>query len=107
MLNKKTKFSTPHNKSLTDNPFKSERLLEITAWAKKHEEAFVREHSSSLHPQIELMDAKEERNHQAPHQWSVQNAASVMVWVCFRAYGTGNLHIWKGSINAERHFYRF
>jgi len=31
----------------------------------------------------------------------VPKPASLMVWGCISAYGTGNLNIWKGSINAE------
>lgn len=27
-----------------------------------------------------------------------------MVWWCIGAFGMGSLHIWKGIINAERHF---
>uniref|UniRef100_A0A8C1CAG7 Tc1-like transposase DDE domain-containing protein n=1 Tax=Cyprinus carpio carpio TaxID=630221 RepID=A0A8C1CAG7_CYPCA len=37
------------------------------------------------------------------YQRSVQNPASLMVWGCMSACGMGSLHIWKGTINAERY----
>uniref|UniRef100_A0A9J8BAA2 Tc1-like transposase DDE domain-containing protein n=1 Tax=Cyprinus carpio carpio TaxID=630221 RepID=A0A9J8BAA2_CYPCA len=37
------------------------------------------------------------------YQRSVQKPASLMVWGCMSACGMGSLHIWKGTINAERY----
>ncbi len=37
------------------------------------------------------------------YQHSVQKPASLMVWGCMSACGMGSLHIWKGTINAERY----
>ena len=33
----------------------------------------------------------------------ITKPASLMVWGCISAYGMGSLHIWKGTINAERY----
>jgi len=51
-----------------------------------------------------ILQTKEERDHPACHQLSVQKSASLMVlgWG-ISVYGTDSLHIWKGSINAERY----
>ncbi len=37
------------------------------------------------------------------YQRSVQKPASLMVWGCMSACCMGSLHIWKGTINAERY----
>jgi len=34
---------------------------------------------------------------------ALSSKAYLMVWRCIRAYRTGNLHIWKGTIKAERY----
>ena len=47
--------------------------------------------------------SKEERDHPACYQWTVQKLASLMVWGCMRAYGVGSLHIWNSTINAEQY----
>ena len=44
-----------------------------------------------------VLRAKEERDHPAGYQHTVQQTAAVMVWGCMM----GNLHISEGSINAE------
>ncbi|KAF4073698.1 hypothetical protein AMELA_G00246360 [Ameiurus melas] len=49
-----------------------------------------------------LQRTKEERDCPAFNQRSVQKPVSLTVWGCISAYGTGSLHIWKGTINAER-----
>ncbi len=46
---------------------------------------------------------KEDKDNPSCHQRSVQKPASLMVWGCMSACGMGSLHIWKGTINAERH----
>ena len=46
---------------------------------------------------------KEERDQPACYQRSVQKPAFLMVWGCISAYRMGSLHIWKGTINAERY----
>ncbi|KAK3529727.1 hypothetical protein QTP86_000816 [Hemibagrus guttatus] len=45
---------------------------------------------------------KEDKNNPSCYQRSVQKPASLMVWGCMSACGMGSLHIWKGTINAER-----
>ncbi|KAI5098259.1 gastrula zinc finger protein XlCGF28.1-like [Silurus meridionalis] len=45
---------------------------------------------------------KEEQDNPSCYQRSVQKPASLMVWGCMSACGMGSLHIWKGTINAER-----
>lgn len=34
-------------------------------------------------------------------QCKIQKLASLMVWMCIRAYGTGSFHIWKGNIDGQ------
>uniref|UniRef100_A0A8C9REE1 Tc1-like transposase DDE domain-containing protein n=1 Tax=Scleropages formosus TaxID=113540 RepID=A0A8C9REE1_SCLFO len=50
-----------------------------------------------------VLRTKEERGHPASYQRSVQKPASLMVWGCLSAYGTGSLHISKGTTNGERY----
>ena len=50
-----------------------------------------------------VLRTKDERDHPACYQRSVQKPASLMVWGCISAYWMGSLHIWKGTINAERY----
>ena len=50
-----------------------------------------------------VLRTKDERDHPAWYQRSVQKPASLMVRGCISAYGMGSLHIWKGTINAERY----
>ena len=38
------------------------------------------------------LQAKEEREHLACYQSTVQKPASMMEWACFSAHGTGDLH---------------
>ncbi|KAK3527962.1 hypothetical protein QTP86_013071 [Hemibagrus guttatus] len=45
---------------------------------------------------------KEDKDNPSCYQRSVQKPASLMVWGCMSACGMGSLHIWKGTINAER-----
>ena len=47
--------------------------------------------------------ANEEKDNPDCYQRKVQKLASVIVWGCVNAHGTGNLHICKGTINAERY----
>ncbi len=47
--------------------------------------------------------AKEEGDHSACYQRSVQKPASMMVWGCISAYGMGRLHVLEGTMNAERY----
>ncbi len=59
--------------------------------------------SSNLTFLLEITDAaKEEEDLLACYQHSVQKPASLMVWGCISAYGMGNLHVLKGTMNAER-----
>ncbi|KAJ8369210.1 hypothetical protein SKAU_G00092380, partial [Synaphobranchus kaupii] len=53
---------------------------------------------------LEIMDiqVKEEKDHPNCYQHKVQKPASVMVSGCVSAHGMGNLHIYEGTINAER-----
>ncbi len=37
------------------------------------------------------------------YQCSVQKPASLMVWGCISAYSMGSLHVFKGTMNAERY----
>uniref|UniRef100_A0A9J7YZN5 Tc1-like transposase DDE domain-containing protein n=1 Tax=Cyprinus carpio carpio TaxID=630221 RepID=A0A9J7YZN5_CYPCA len=46
---------------------------------------------------------KEDKDNPSCYQRSVQKPASLMVWGCMTACGMGSLHIWKGTINAERY----
>ncbi len=46
---------------------------------------------------------KEDKDNPSCYQRSVQKPASLMVWGCMSACGMGSLHIWKGTINAERY----
>uniref|UniRef100_A0A8C1MQE8 Transposase Tc1-like domain-containing protein n=1 Tax=Cyprinus carpio TaxID=7962 RepID=A0A8C1MQE8_CYPCA len=46
---------------------------------------------------------KEDKENPSCYQRSVQKPASLMVWGCMSACGMGSLHIWKGTINAERY----
>ncbi len=47
--------------------------------------------------------SKEVKDNPSCYQRSVQKPASLMVWGCMSACGMGSLHIWKGTINAERY----
>uniref|UniRef100_A0A9J8C7U4 Tc1-like transposase DDE domain-containing protein n=1 Tax=Cyprinus carpio carpio TaxID=630221 RepID=A0A9J8C7U4_CYPCA len=46
---------------------------------------------------------EEDKDNTSCYQRSVQKPASLMVWGCMSACGMGSLHIWKGTINAERY----
>uniref|UniRef100_A0A803JAZ8 Tc1-like transposase DDE domain-containing protein n=1 Tax=Xenopus tropicalis TaxID=8364 RepID=A0A803JAZ8_XENTR len=46
---------------------------------------------------------KEDKDNPSCYQRSVQKPASLMVWGCMSACGMGSLHVWKGSINAEKY----
>uniref|UniRef100_A0A9J8B971 Transposase Tc1-like domain-containing protein n=1 Tax=Cyprinus carpio carpio TaxID=630221 RepID=A0A9J8B971_CYPCA len=49
-----------------------------------------------------VIRTKEDKDNPSCYQRSVQKPASLMVWGCMSACGMGRLHIWKGTINAER-----
>ncbi|KAK3514601.1 hypothetical protein QTP70_021513 [Hemibagrus guttatus] len=49
-----------------------------------------------------VIRTKEDKDSPSCYQRSVQKPASLMVWGCMSACGMGSLHIWKGTINAER-----
>ncbi|KAK3554184.1 hypothetical protein QTP70_020078 [Hemibagrus guttatus] len=49
-----------------------------------------------------VIRTKEDKDNPSCYQRSVQKSASLMVWDCMSACGMGSLHIWKGTINAER-----
>ncbi|KAK3559672.1 hypothetical protein QTP86_013919, partial [Hemibagrus guttatus] len=49
-----------------------------------------------------VIRTKEDKDNTSCYQRSVQKTASLMVWGCMSACGMGSLHIWKGTINAER-----
>uniref|UniRef100_A0A9J8CSW9 Transposase n=1 Tax=Cyprinus carpio carpio TaxID=630221 RepID=A0A9J8CSW9_CYPCA len=46
---------------------------------------------------------KEDKDNPSCYQHSVHKPVSLMVWGCMSACGMGSLHIWKGTINAERY----
>ena len=46
-----------------------------------------------------VLHAKEERNHRASYQQTIQQPASQMVWSCINPHGTWD--IWKGTITEE------
>ncbi len=50
-----------------------------------------------------VIRTKEGKDNPSCYQRSVQKPASLMVWGCMSACGMGSLHIWKGTINAERY----
>ncbi len=50
-----------------------------------------------------VIRTKEDNDNPSCNQRSVQKPASLMVWGCMSACGMGSLHIWKGTINAERY----
>ncbi len=50
-----------------------------------------------------VIQTKEDKDNPSCYQRSVQKPASLMVWGCMSACGMGSLHIWKGTINAERY----
>ncbi len=50
-----------------------------------------------------VIRTKEDKDNPSYYQRSVQKPASLMVWGCMSACGMGSLHIWKGTINAERY----
>lgn len=50
-----------------------------------------------------VIRTKEDSDNPSCYQRSVQKPASLMVWGCMNACGMGSLHIWKGTINAERY----
>uniref|UniRef100_A0A8C1II21 Tc1-like transposase DDE domain-containing protein n=1 Tax=Cyprinus carpio TaxID=7962 RepID=A0A8C1II21_CYPCA len=50
-----------------------------------------------------VIRTKEDKDNPSCYQRSVQKPASLMVWDCMSACGMGSLHIWKGTINAERY----
>ncbi|KAK3557083.1 hypothetical protein QTP70_024751, partial [Hemibagrus guttatus] len=52
-----------------------------------------------------VIRTKEDKDNPSCYQRSVQKPASLMVWGCMSACGMGSLHIWKGTINAERSRY--
>ncbi len=45
--------------------------------------------------------AKEEGDHPACYQRSVQKPSSLMVWGCISAYCMGSLHVLEGTMNTE------
>ncbi|KAK3564131.1 hypothetical protein QTP86_007801 [Hemibagrus guttatus] len=49
-----------------------------------------------------VIRTKEDKDNPSCYRRSVQKPASLMVWGCMSACGMGSLHIWKGTINAER-----
>ncbi|KAK3535896.1 hypothetical protein QTP70_021190 [Hemibagrus guttatus] len=49
-----------------------------------------------------VIRTKEDKDNPSCYQRSVQKPASLMVWGCMSVCGMGSLHIWKGTINAER-----
>ncbi|KAK3525958.1 hypothetical protein QTP70_011402 [Hemibagrus guttatus] len=49
-----------------------------------------------------VIRTKEDKDNPSCYQRSVQKPTSLMVWGCMSACGMGSLHIWKGTINAER-----
>ncbi|KAK3510397.1 hypothetical protein QTP70_005870, partial [Hemibagrus guttatus] len=49
-----------------------------------------------------VLRTEEDKDNPSCYQRSVQKPASLMVWGCRSACGMGSLHIWKGTINAER-----
>uniref|UniRef100_A0A803JHS9 Paired domain-containing protein n=1 Tax=Xenopus tropicalis TaxID=8364 RepID=A0A803JHS9_XENTR len=50
-----------------------------------------------------VIRTKEDKDNPSCYQRSVQKPASLMVWGCMSACGMGSLHVWKGSINAEKY----
>ncbi len=50
-----------------------------------------------------VIRTKEDKDNPSCYQRSVQKPASLMEWGCMSACGMGSLHIWKGTINAERY----
>ncbi len=50
-----------------------------------------------------VIRTKEDKDNPSCYQRSVLKPASLMVWGCMSACGMGSLHIWKGTINAERY----
>ncbi len=50
-----------------------------------------------------VIRTKEDKDNPSCYQRSVQKPASLMVSGCMSACGMGSLHIWKGTINAERY----
>ncbi len=50
-----------------------------------------------------VIRTKEDKDNPSCYQRSVQKPASLMIWGCMSAWGMGSLHIWKGTINAERY----
>ncbi len=50
-----------------------------------------------------VIRTEEDKDNPSCYQRSVQKPASLMVWGCMSACGMGSLHIWKGTINAERY----
>lgn len=49
-----------------------------------------------------VIRTKEDKDNPSCYQRSVQKPASLMVWGCMSACGMGSLHVWKGTINAEK-----
>ncbi len=50
-----------------------------------------------------VLQAKEEVDLPVCYQRSVQKPASLMVWGCISSYGMGSLHVFEGTMNAERY----
>ncbi len=50
-----------------------------------------------------VIRTKKDKDNPSCYQRSVQKPVSLMVWGCMSACGMGSLHIWKGTINAERY----
>ncbi len=50
-----------------------------------------------------VIRTKEDKDNPSCYQRTVQKPASLMVWGCMSACGMGSLHIWKGTISAERY----
>ncbi|KAG2462527.1 TCB1 transposase, partial [Polypterus senegalus] len=50
-----------------------------------------------------VIRTKEDKDNPSCYQRSVQKPASLMVWGCMSACGMGSLHVWKGTINAEKY----
>ncbi len=73
-------------------------------WAKAHLKWTVPKWEALLFGKLgrHVIRTKEDKDNPSCYQRSVQKPASLMVWGCMSACGMGSLHIWKGTINAER-----
>ncbi len=87
--------------------YRNATVMEITTWAQEYFQKTMSDESKFevLFGKLgrHVIRTKEDKDNPSCYQRSVQKPASLMVWGCMSVCGMGSLHIWKGTINAERY----